>query len=175
MNRIYNLLLMNKYIPFKVGDLIEMNKEFVKQANELSRQLEKVNEVMEEIGKIINKYHTERDMQTEVLIPANLLEILNNKKRIVKQSINWKALVFDTIKNYDSFFTTERIFLLNRVKYPNEFADKERTIRNIGSALRNLFLEGKILKFKNEFGKYSYGLKEVHFDENGEPKQEYIK
>lgn len=166
---------MDSYIKYKVADLIKMNNEFVSQANSLTRQLEKINSVKEELGRIINKYHKEHDLQVDIFLPSNLFEDLIAKRKSMKLSINWKTLVLETLTEFDSIFSTERIFLLNRVKYPNEFLEKEKAIRNISSALRNLYLEGRIEKFTDKKGKINYGLKDRHFESDGKPKKEFLK
>ena len=166
---------MRKYIPYTVFELQSMNKEFTKQIDDINRQLEQLYSVKEEIERIVNKYNKESDLQTKVLIPHDFIEELKKKRRATIASVNWKAMILETINEYDSFFTTERIFLINRIKYPNEFAEKDKTIRNISSALRYLFLEKKISKFKNEKGKYNYGLYDKHFDNKGKPIEKFLK
>ena len=166
---------MRKYTTYTISELQSINKEFIKRIDDSNRQLELLYSVKEEIERIINKYNKESDLIMTVLIPQDLIEGLRKKGRAGLNVINWKTLVLDTINEYDNFFSTERIYLINRIKYPNEFSDKNKTIRNISSALRYLFLEKKISRFKDSAGKYNYGLYFKHFDEKGKPLKEFIK
>lgn len=166
---------MKRYISYTISELLSMNKEFTKKIDVLNYQLEQLISVNEEISRIVNKYNKETDLKTNVLIPSDLIEGLRKKGRAVIGIVNWKTLVIDTIKEYDSFFTTERIYLINRIKYPSEFSEKSKAIRNISAALRYLFLEKKIGRYKDSKGKYNYGIYERHFDNKGKPLEEFIK
>ena len=166
---------MKKYISYTVSELQSLNKEFTKKIDDTNRQLEQLFSVKEEINRILNKYNKESDLETRVLIPDDFIEGLKRKGRAVLSGMNWKTMVLETIAEYDSFFTTERIYLINKIKYPNEFVEKDKAIRNISSALRYLFLEKKISRFKDQNGKYNYGLYDKHFDNKGKPIEEFIK
>ena len=166
---------MVKYTSYTVSELQTINKELIKKIDYANRNLEQLYSVKEEIDRILNKYNKETDLGARVLIPHDFMESLRRKGRAHLNVMNWKAMVLETIAEYDCFFTTERIYLINKIKYPNEFAEKEKAIRNISSALRYLFLEKKISKFKDHNGKYSYGLYDKHFDNKGKPIEEYIK
>lgn len=158
-----------KMVEFTYSELLSIRDSLNKNVKELKGEVSLLEDAIIQLNKILGK----RQGAEIIALPEEILNLSSNKSNR-KVRLEWKKIVYDTIRKSDNFLSTKMIFAKIRVSRPFQLNDERYSIKCISSSLVNLCSEGKVGKIKSESGVYFFGDTMKHFKGNGQPDLSFL-
>lgn len=162
-----------KFVNYTKVEIHGIRSSLYKSLSTLKRETQLIESNISKVDELLKSIGANSETKTYCL-QEELLNFSEIDKKFTRK-VNWKEIVYLSIKASPYFLTSIMIYDKMKIEYPCQMNDKRYAMKNISCALTNLVSEGKIGKQKRAEKLLYFGDVQKHFTKDGKPNESFFK